>query len=919
MEAMANEFDNNPRVEAVIISSGGRWGEIGMPYHSCWYASDGDVKNPNNVYVKTMAQAVGVTPAELTQPYTDADGYFWEAKWDWYYAQRVIDLIDIYMRHWKSTPVVLQLGSGISCVGYAAGVHMGPAWYVADYATKTYGQRVWLKQNGWGDTFTGPYYAYSYDGLMQHFSAYTRVVYEGGHLPSWCYGAGCAFTTDADATAHNYRQFLNAINSAHLSAACLQSQILAGGNANYPLDTSGWTPGEFKTKLLANYNTYYYGGGLPTSTHTPTATGTPPTATPTRTPTNTVAPTNTVTGTPPAPTATHTTVPTNTPTVSGGSSVTLDYADIEDSWISSSATTTNYGATTIMYARQSGTNKAIMRFSLADVPEGATISSAVLNIVVGYHSNPGTAKLVKVYAVADKAWVEDQVTWANYTTGDAWASAGGDFGALYVSKSISAAGWATFDITNLVNAWHSGSLANQGLWLKTDEASALIGFDTSEHGTVAYRPYLTVYYTEATATPTGTILPTETPTNTPTVPAAIFDTTALDDTTIMQGANEANNYSEHGSLFLCDGPSSDAMKPIVKFDLSSISPQDTYYSAHLYVYVDGWSGPTIITSTVRLLLADPIIAETTWISRTAEILWDEPGATGALDVSGDDYGTLIVDEITTWESADVSTLVQGWINGTLDNYGLILEPIQADDDYVLLVSEENISEDGPYLSVLYATATPTHTPTVTATYEPTYTPTPTPTNTTGPTDTPTATATPTASVTPVGKVYINEVLPAPTATVWFGADPAEASRSALIELYNHYTDTVDLSWARLVISGTQLYTYTLPYGLNIPAGGYVVLYARDTMLPSILGISGEVRLYRRLFEDDDYIDVLTDTFSLPGATPDYSYIRYADGAANQQWTQWPSPGESNTRSTPTGTRTPTPTRTPTSTPSATPT
>jgi len=65
--------------------------------------------------------------------------------------------------------------------------------------------------------------------------------------------------------------------------------------------------------------------------------------------------------------------------------------------------------------------------------------------------------------------------------------------------------------------------------------------------------------------------------------------------------------------------------------------------------------------------------------------------------------------------------------------------------------------------------------------------------------------------------------------------------------------------------------------------------------------------------------VLTDTLTIPAApTPGYSYGRYADGAASVLWLEWPSPGESNTKATPTATVTLTPTATDTATPTLTP-
>jgi len=161
-------------------------------------------------------------------------------------------------------------------------------------------------------------------------------------------------------------------------------------------------------------------------------------------------------------------------------------------------------------------------------------------------------------------------------------------------------------------------------------------------------------------------------------------------------------------------------------------------------------------------------------------------------------------------------------------------------------------------------------------------------------------------------VYVNEVLPQPT-RAYAGLVPL--GYNSFIELFNNSADQVDLSWARLVISDTSVVTYSLPYGVLLDAGEYLAVYRADSTLPLLLS-AGEVRLYTKDvitdFEAPTY--TLADTLVVPGATPGPSYGRFADGAASGVWLDWPSPGESNTKATPTGTTTPTSTPTATATP-----
>jgi hypothetical protein len=159
--------------------------------------------------------------------------------------------------------------------------------------------------------------------------------------------------------------------------------------------------------------------------------------------------------------------------------------------------------------------------------------------------------------------------------------------------------------------------------------------------------------------------------------------------------------------------------------------------------------------------------------------------------------------------------------------------------------------------------------------------------------------------TPVHRVYVNEVLPYPGAAYALGGDPLAG---AFAELYNAGEEDEDLSWWRLVVSDTvQLTTYRIPFGVSLGAGEYLALYRQDHSLP-LLVATGEVRVYSWEYDAKTEADVYTlqDSLPLPGATPGASWQRYGDGAATTRWIEWPSPGQSNTRATPTPTATATP-------------
>jgi hypothetical protein len=70
--------------------------------------------------------------------------------------------------------------------------------------------------------------------------------------------------------------------------------------------------------------------------------------------------------------------------------------------------------------------RSLLRFDLSEIPPGAEIVSAELTLTAVNGVLTTSPQTFSVYRVT-KAWLEDQVTWANYLTATAWATAGGDY------------------------------------------------------------------------------------------------------------------------------------------------------------------------------------------------------------------------------------------------------------------------------------------------------------------------------------------------------------------------------------------------------------------------------------------------------------------------------------------------------------
>jgi uncharacterized repeat protein (TIGR01451 family) len=128
----------------------------------------------------------------------------------------------------------------------------------------------------------------------------------------------------------------------------------------------------------------------------------------------------------------------------------------------------------------------VIGFTLPTIPPGEIITSATIRLWVTAENND----VVSLHRVTD-SWAEGTVTWNN-TNADFNAAA-------ETSQAVNSANvYVTFTVTSLVSNWVSGATTNNGVMLIGD-ASADTTFASSENGTIARRPELTI--TTATIPP----------------------------------------------------------------------------------------------------------------------------------------------------------------------------------------------------------------------------------------------------------------------------------------------------------------------------------------------------------------------------------------------------------------------------------
>ncbi|MEJ5200241.1 MAG: DNRLRE domain-containing protein, partial [Anaerolineae bacterium] len=154
---------------------------------------------------------------------------------------------------------------------------------------------------------------------------------------------------------------------------------------------------------------------------------------------------------------------------------------------------------------------------------------------------------------------------------------------------------------------------------------------------------------------------------------------------------------------------------LVRFSFSGYPSGVIYKTATLWLYQHGYTGDNVYRM-IRICRAgsDWDAATVTWNSRPT-------GCNG--------YRTFTEAPGTAWRSYDVTSLVAGWLDGSVPNYGFSIWPESA-DEWAFIYRTYNWDSAHtywPYLVVTYEypTPTPTRTPTPTPTRTPTLTPTPT--------------------------------------------------------------------------------------------------------------------------------------------------------------------------------------------------
>jgi len=297
-------------------------------------------------------------------------------------------------------------------------------------------------------------------------------------------------------------------------------QLIAG--------TVSWQEGGSTPRDLARSD------ALPTVTPTPIATNTPtPTLTPTRT--NTPTPTNTPDRPPSTPTPTlaagqERIVLQNgleVGTESGGAGLwngASVYEGTTDTHLHSWYPDVNYEREWKMAIR-GGVAKPIIHFDLSPLSGiPLTVEYAMLELFAADWGGGAPVSVGAYRVLAD--WNVSTATWNVADAGVAWGAEGCSGVGVDVAgepsdtQTVDYVGFSySWDIADMVQAWHDNPETNKGVILVVDSGGAVqYNLASADHGRQAWRPRLCITFVrgtpEPTATPTSELSPTPTATHT---------------------------------------------------------------------------------------------------------------------------------------------------------------------------------------------------------------------------------------------------------------------------------------------------------------------------------------------------------------------------------------------------------------------
>ena len=186
-----------------------------------------------------------------------------------------------------------------------------------------------------------------------------------------------------------------------------------------------------------------------------------------------------------------------------------DETDGIDSFIYALAASTNFGSENYMYIGEANNAvgaycRGFFKFDLSSIQSSAKLDSGILYLHTctdgSSYDYATNAPTYYVYPVL-RNWIENQITWNVYSTGNNWGTAGcsnttTDRGSTSIATGTATASQAQNSEVQIT--FNSGIEAYFGSELNiivmTGESNDMYPFHSSGSSTASYRPKLSIYY-----------------------------------------------------------------------------------------------------------------------------------------------------------------------------------------------------------------------------------------------------------------------------------------------------------------------------------------------------------------------------------------------------------------------------------------
>ncbi len=130
-----------------------------------------------------------------------------------------------------------------------------------------------------------------------------------------------------------------------------------------------------------------------------------------------------------------------------------------------------------------------------------------------------------------------------------------------------------------------------------------------------------------------------------------------------------NNFPTATGLIIGKTAENKTLRALLNFNISSIPTTDTILNATIQVYLESATGSSNITITAYRIASPWTDTGASWNNRTATSLWTTAG--GNYDISPIDSQTFL-NSSGHYYNFTITNLARNWLNGTYNNYGIIL-------------------------------------------------------------------------------------------------------------------------------------------------------------------------------------------------------------------------------------------------------